>query len=322
VSARERLRVAAPWLGPAVSVAAVAAVLAWALRQPRPDLPTDGDALAAVAAALGLYALATVLRGERWRRIVARDGTDLAPTEALGLTLVGYMGNNTLPARAGDLMRAGLLSRRHRTGVRGALGTVVAERVLDAVALLVLLIAVAWTVPATADIPAAAVAAAVALLVLAAVAALLLVRAARRGGRVAALVSRLAPVARATGALRGRHALAMLAASLGIWLLEAGVFLFVAEAADVPLGPAAALYTMAVTNVVGLVPAGPGYVGTFEAAVILAATAAGGEGAAVVAFALLLRVVLFVPITLAGLAVLLARYGIAPLRGRAAVAAR
>ncbi|HWH13195.1 MAG TPA: lysylphosphatidylglycerol synthase transmembrane domain-containing protein [Miltoncostaeaceae bacterium] len=319
--AAPRTRRAAAWLGPVVSVVALAAVVAWALRQPRPELPDGRAGLAWCALALALYAGATALRAARWRAVVVHDGIALGRRAALGLTLIGYMGNNTLPARAGDLMRVGMLARRSDAGLSRALGTVVAERLLDALALALLLAAAAALVlPAAGGLPVGALVTAGALVLAAATALAVLVRRARRGGAGAGLVRRLAPVVRATGRLRGRHGAAMLALSLAIWLLEAAVFLAVARAAGVPLGVAGAVYTMAFTNLVGLVPAGPGYVGTFDAAVILAARAAGGGGGAVVAFALLLRVVLFVPITLAGLAVLLARHGRRPGRRTAPAA--
>ena len=48
------------------------------------------------------------------------------------------MGNNILPARAGEAMRVVLLAPRARTSRTNVLGTIVAERVLDAVILAVL----------------------------------------------------------------------------------------------------------------------------------------------------------------------------------------
>jgi uncharacterized membrane protein YbhN (UPF0104 family) len=50
-------------------------------------------------------------------------------------------------------------------------------------------------------------------------------------------------------------------------------------------------------------------VGTFDAAVIFGFKAIGYTGSAAVSYLLLLRFLLFVPITLVGLVVLVARYG-------------
>jgi len=57
-----------------VSVAALAAVVWWASRQHLPALPDTDHALGGLVAALGLYALATLARGERWHRSHAPVG--------------------------------------------------------------------------------------------------------------------------------------------------------------------------------------------------------------------------------------------------------
>jgi glycosyltransferase 2 family protein len=70
------------------------------------------------------------------------------------------------------------------------------------------------------------------------------------------------------------------------------------------------LYIMALANLVALVPAAPGYLGTFDAAVLLGVRlVAGGTHAAALAYAVVVRFVLFVPITLVGLVALVVRYG-------------
>jgi glycosyltransferase 2 family protein len=58
-----------------------------------------------------------------------------------------------------------------------------------------------------------------------------------------------------------------------------------------------------------MLPAAPGYVGTFDAAVVFGVKAVGGTGSAAVSYLLLLRFVLFLPITIVGLIVLVTRYG-------------
>src|SRR5579884_1705359 len=113
------------------SLAALGAIAWWASRQHAPHVALDPGAVAKLAAALGVYAVATALRGERWHNILRAAGIRPGRRTSYGLTLVGYMGNNTLPARAGDVMRVVLL----RGSRRAVLGTVVAERALDAAAL-------------------------------------------------------------------------------------------------------------------------------------------------------------------------------------------
>src|SRR3954471_7952432 len=112
----------------AVSVAALVAVVWWASHQRMPDLPAASVALPRLAAALGLYALATALRGERWLRLLRVGGARLRRADAYAITTVGYMGNNALPARAGDILKSVLSSRQAGTATADGFGTLVAER--------------------------------------------------------------------------------------------------------------------------------------------------------------------------------------------------
>ncbi|HEY6963355.1 MAG TPA: lysylphosphatidylglycerol synthase domain-containing protein [Gaiellaceae bacterium] len=275
----------------ATSVAALGAIAWWASRQHAPHIPLDPPALARLAGALGIYAVATALRGERWHRILRTNAIERPRSSTYGLTLVGYMGNNTLPARAGDLMRVMLLGGARRV----VLGTVVAERALDAAALaLIFALVVVDRGLDFGPLPYVA-AAGVALLVVAAV--------------VWRLVPRVHDALRpALGALRGLvslHGLALLALSLALWTLEALTYAAVGSAVGVHLGVIGALYVMALTNLSALVPAAPGYVGTFDAAVLLALRSLQLPA---LGYLLVLRFVLFVPITVAGFAVFVARY--------------
>src|SRR5207247_5353089 len=54
----------------AASLLALAGVVWWASRQQAPHLPLRPTALAELAAAVSLYALVSVLRAERWHRIL------------------------------------------------------------------------------------------------------------------------------------------------------------------------------------------------------------------------------------------------------------
>ena len=79
-----------------------------------------------------------------------------------------------------------------------------------------------------------------------------------------------------------------------------------ASAVGVHLGVGGALYVMALTNLSAVVPAAPGYVGTYDAAVLLALRSLHQPA---LGYLLVLRFVLFVPVTIVGFAIFLARYG-------------
>jgi glycosyltransferase 2 family protein len=108
----------------------------------------------------------------------------------------------------------------------------------------------------------------------------------------------LAPVAGATRDLASRHGAGLVLVSLALWIVEASVYLIVGDAVGIRLGATGALYVMALTNLSAVIPAAPGYVGTFDAAVLLALRSLGKPA---LGYLLVLRFVLFVPITLAGL---------------------
>jgi glycosyltransferase 2 family protein len=276
-----------------VSLAALAGIVWWGTRQQKPDISLDAHALRDLGAALGLYAVATLLRAERWHLILVRGGLDRGRAETLRLTLVGYMGNNTLPARAGDLMRVVLL----RAPRRSALGSVVAERLLD-VGALVLIFGLVVVVRGAALGPVPYVAAALALLAVAAAlfAKLRVLERVREWAR---------PIAGSTRELVSVHGAALLLLSVMLWLVEASVYLVVGDVVGIQLGATGALYVMALTNLSAVVPAAPGYVGTFDAAVLLALRSLHQPA---LGYLLVLRFVLFVPVTVAGFAVFIGRY--------------
>jgi len=306
-SRRERwLRLA----GVGISVLSLAAVAVWAARQPAPTLPHEGGQMASLAAAILVYALATLARGERWAALLRRSGAHLSRPDAYGLTVVGYMGNNVLPARGGDAMRVVLATPRAGVSMRTIVGTLLAERLLDVVTLLALFAVLAYGVLRGIHAPSAArLGIAAGIVAALALAALAVLRASRHRPAAGRLAAYLAPVTASTLSLRGRFAAAMLAATAGIWALEAATYLAVAGSAGLGIEPLEALYIVAVASVFVLVPAGPGYLGTLDAAIIFGVKAVGGSGSQAVSFLLALRFVLLVPITLAGLAILLARYG-------------
>lgn len=292
----------------AVSVVALVAVVWWAARQPAPRLPHGAGAFALLFAALGVYALAMLSRAERWHRILRLGGVQSRRADAYGLTSVGYMGNNTMPARAGDILKTVLTADRAKAGKRTVLGGLLAERLLDTVVLGVGFSACAAFAIHRIQLPLGWVAAiAIAIVVVAAVATGVLWR---RGDLRRRCSAAAGPVLAGLRPMLSRRGAGLLGLSAVVWMFEVGTYCLVAAAAGIDLDPVAGLYVVALANLVATVPAAPGYVGTFDGAVLVGvgAVAAGAHPLAV-SFVILLRFVLFVPITVIGLAVLIARFG-------------
>jgi glycosyltransferase 2 family protein len=293
----------------AISLLALAAVVWWASRQEAPQMPDGGSAIAWLAAAAAIYALVTLVRGERWHRILHLTGIESGRGDAYALTTVGYMGNNVLPARAGEMLRVVLLARRTDASKRTLLGTVVGERVLDAIALGAIFVTVVFGVLSEATLPSDRpfLMAGVGLAVLAAAAGLVWML--RRHHVVERIRAFIRPLADAPRALLSRAGVVLLAVSFVIWGLEAGVYLSVAHAVELHISAMGALYLVALTNLFAMLPAAPGYVGTFDAAVVFGVKAIGGTESLALSYLILLRFILFVPITVVGLVALLTRYG-------------
>lgn len=303
-STTKRLLLLLVWLIP------IAGVAWWASKQRAPAFPSSTAGILALAAALALYAVATLMRGERWLRILHRAGVGEASRgDAYALVPIGYMGNNVLPARGGELLRTFLLGGRARATKRTVLGTILAERVLDALALGVILVVLAAglfrRLPTPSEGLLLAGGALLALLVLAAVVAFV-----RYRERLVFVLRALAPMAAPSRQLLSVFGLVLLVVSLLIWCVEASVYLEVGRAIGVGLSLRDGLAVVAFTNAAALVPAAPGYIGTYDAAVIFAVDAVSTAAkSSVLAYLLLLRFVLFIPITIAGFGLLVVRYG-------------
>lgn len=277
-------------------------------RQSPPRLPDGRGEFLALAGALGLYASAMAGRGERWLWMLRHEGAGIGREDAYGLTIVGYMGNNVLPVRGGDVIRVYLAVQRAAVGYRAVVGTLIAERILDTICLLGLFFLLAvFVLPdiATPDLGTGWIVAAGA--VLAAVGLILAI--ARTYEPARRLLEALRPLAKATRDLRGSYGAAMVAMTVVIWAAEAATFFAVGRGVGIEIAPIEALYLIAIASVFVLIPSGPGYIGTLDAAVLFGMRAIGESGSEAISFLVMLRFVLFVPVTLAGLIMLLTRYG-------------
>ena len=109
------------------------------------DLNEVGSALADadyvfVVPALALFAASLVARSQRWAYLLEARHR-LGWRELLPSLLVGYAGNNLLPLRAGELLRAQHLADHQRVPRMETFGTLMAERLFDG---LILAVFVLW----------------------------------------------------------------------------------------------------------------------------------------------------------------------------------
>ena len=88
---------------------------------------------AAIVLMVGIW-----IRAVRWRILLAPLGRTTTAQSFSALS-IGYLANNALPARLGEIARVVALHRAAGIPRSGALGTIVAERLFDVLTLLLML---------------------------------------------------------------------------------------------------------------------------------------------------------------------------------------
>jgi uncharacterized membrane protein YbhN (UPF0104 family) len=291
-------------LGTLISLVAVAAVVYWALQQEPPRLPDTGGEIASLAAAVVLYAINTLIRSERWHQLLRDEGASPHRADSYALTVVGYAGNNVLPARAGDAIRVFLMAPRAQASKRTVIGTLLAERLLDVAVIAALFLIVGYAILGEVDLDDAEIILAVTVALAVAIA--VAVAIVRRNERLHAMAE---PILASTLRLRSRRGAVLLAMSIVIWAVEAGVWMAVGGAVGFGMNVIEGVYLVALASIVSMIPSGPAYAGTQDAAAIGGVKALGGSSSTALSYLIMLRFVLVVPITLLGLVFVVTRYG-------------
>jgi uncharacterized membrane protein YbhN (UPF0104 family) len=291
-----------------VSVVSLAAVAWWISKQDAPQFPDSARGWAWLVGAVCVYGVALAVRGFRWHRILRLTGIPHRRADAYRLTLVGYMGNNVLPVRGGEVLRIGLLGSRTTARRREILSSVIAERVLDAAVLAALFALLTWANVAGAPAGQAPAAVAAVALVLGAVA-FAAYLALRRRGFFHAFHEKVGPFLRALRLFA--HVEGVLLAGLTVlaWCGEGLTLLLIGESLGLDLHILDTLQIIVLASLFAAIPAAPGYAGTFDAGLVLGLKAVGVTGGAAVGFVVLARFAMFVPVTLVGLFLLLHTYG-------------
>ncbi len=260
------------------------------------------------------------LRAFRWRPLLrpAFPGTRFRPRYAA--TCIGFMANNLLPARVGEFARAYAITRFEPVRASAAFGSLVVERLFDALMVVALLfIALGW--PGFPEMPgqdfgsiaagAAAVLAGgfVVLLLMATwpatsvrvferTVARILPRRLRR-----LVIDALAAFLDGTAALRDwRLLLQVLAWSIVLWLNVAVATWIGFHAFGIHAPFIAAVFLQSIIALAVSLPSAPGFFGVFEAAARVGLVQVWGvDSSRAVAFALGLHLAGFIPVTALGL---------------------
>jgi glycosyltransferase 2 family protein len=256
------------------------------------------------------------VRALRWQRLVAPIGHVRLPA-MLAYLLVGYLANNVLPARLGELVRSHYLGDREGLSRTTTLGTVVVERVVDFV-VVVAIASAAIIVLSVRGIVASAVLVGIAVAGLLAAAVAVGIAAHRLPGaeRISAAAERWPRVHELAGKLRGglavagkprtlTEALVLSAIAWGATILS---FAAAGQAIGVELTIGQASLLASGVALATAIPAGPANLGTFELAAVAIGRAIGVADHTAFALALLVHAGILVITSVGGL-VALARLG-------------
>jgi uncharacterized protein (TIRG00374 family) len=266
----------------------ISAVALYLALPPRDEWSAVRDAFARVRylyvlPLAGLTAYSIFVRCQRWR-LLLRPIRQVPLLPLFSATCIGFFCNMVLPLRVGEVVRPVLLGRRTGTPISSVLGTVLLERLLDMVTILMLLGVVVAVVPVPESIRRSGLVF-VALGIGGVVTVLALQRRSPLALRlVAGVLARLpAPIrARADAALHGfidglqsigggAALLRIVAYSFYLWAVIAAVFAvgFVACGLSVPLVMGGLALVTVVAGAVS-VPSAPGFIGTYQAGCVVA----------------------------------------------------
>lgn len=298
-----------------------AILMVWVLRGTDPAMLWDQIRQASILGLLLGAALNfghNVFRVLRWRVLLnpVRRGIGLRPM--FSAVILGYMTSWVIPGRLGELVRPMLLSAREGISLGPVVGSIVADRILDIVAVVFLFAVGIWITPLSgeaANYAALLRSGAVIMSVIAVAVLALMVAASVSGQRLAAWFARRGKpfrwlgragvsLAHGAGALRSPRAVGLvLIHSIAAWVMIAGgTWVCIRSAgAEISAGAILVILPMLVLGVAVPTPAGAGgYHGAMKAGLMLF----GVSQVTAVSAGLLAHMMMTVPVIVAGVVLL------------------
>lgn len=264
--------------------------------------------------------LSYYLRAWRWKLLLEAE-KDASMGNLFPATTIGYMANNLLPARIGELVRVYVLGEREGIDKGTVFASLVLDRLFDGFSVLCILLLTLFTLRFPGDdggVRTALVTGGYLTVVayLAILGFLILLK--RRTASTLHLAGRLLKpfparvsekVIPLLGSFIGGIRLAPRAGNLvGLVVSSALIWLFALWPIDlalrsfgIVLPPTASLFIMVLLVVAVMLPASPGYIGTYHYACFKALTTFGVAGEQALGVALVIHAINFFPITFLGL---------------------
>ncbi len=262
---------------------------------------------------LAVYFIAVWFRCWRWHFLL-RGSKRVPPNRLFPIVMIGYMGNDLLPARLGEVLRAYVLWRKEGIHIGTTLTTALVERLFDGLSLILFVLFGLLFVPLSAFLNRLVVAASGAFsgalgvfLFLAARPDLL--RRLGRWGMEKTVPHRFRQalwgflegiIIGLEGLRRARDIAILFTVTLWIWLLEVLKYWLVSFAFGLGLGYVPMMVMGGAVNLLTALPSLPGYIGTFEMGIRIL-EGLGAPAALAASYVLVLHAILLVPVSLLGL---------------------
>jgi uncharacterized protein (TIRG00374 family) len=272
--------------------------------------------------AVVIQTAAFLIRAARWKIFLKPALAEPSFDARFASTCIGFMANNLLPARVGEFARAYALSRSQPITASASFGSLVVERLFDALTLALFLAAPLFMpgfhiAPGLGDQVVSKLFLVLLIFGGAALALLLLIfRPDLAGGIFRSTVGRLMPKRAAEaitamyrsfivglGAMRSpRLVLAGFLWSLAHWLWGAlGLYIGMLAFGITEPGFLGAVFLQGVMAFIVSVPSSPGFFGLFEAAARIALSPFGVPAGLALSYALAFHITTFAPVTVLGL---------------------
>jgi uncharacterized protein (TIRG00374 family) len=268
-----------------------------------------------IALGVALFCAGYVCRIQRWRVMLNADAAhDITLKQAAVPFLISIAANNVLPFRAGDVMRALAFSGWLGIGNLYVLATMVVERLLDLLCLLIVFGLALFLLDSGIGASAGSLVGlgAGSILAMAAVVALVLLfplaikcvalgvldKLTSHGSSITAKTAQFFDTLGRQA--HGARMPVLVGWSVLAWCFEGSVFYAAARAIPSLHEPLAGLLAFPIATLATLLPSTPGYAGTFHYFAIQAAELMGNPVAAATAFAVLVHLILWLTATLAG----------------------
>lgn len=307
------------WLGIAVSLFFMVLLFR------KIDFRTLGDALVSadyryILLAVSFTFISYFLRALRWRYLLISE--KIIPLSSLyPATIIGYMANNLLPARLGEFVRAYTLAEREQLETPAVFASLVIDRLFDGFTVLVLLLITLFTMQLPAGMEDAAVAlrsgGAVMFLLYCGVMLFLYLLKRQTMRTLAAVGYLLQPFPKSLAekiipllgsfiggirlSTRWGDGIALVATSGAIWLFCLLPVDMTLQAFNIHLPLSASMFILILLVFAVMVPASPGYIGTYHYACYKGLSVFGVPETTSVSIALVMHGTGFFPVIIAGL---------------------